>query len=80
MNILEAAFAKHSAEQVEVLSRFPLLTPCGVSYTTEPMYNLATKLHDSVMYVFESGEKIIVDDSVDSFQDAYVEYMASKQV
>ncbi|QIW90387.1 UNVERIFIED_ORG: hypothetical protein GCAPEGMB_00040 [Vibrio phage V07] len=75
MTRLEQAFAVHNAEQVPVPEvRIELFTPCGVRFTTEPMYNTATGLYDSIMYVFETGEQIIVDDELDSFHEAYEQY------
>ncbi len=74
MTILDA-FAVHNAEQVEVPSvRVELSTPCGVTFTTEPMYNCGTDKYDSVLYEFATGEKIIVDSGLDSFHDAYLQY------
>ncbi|AFN37605.1 hypothetical protein OLCHANIL_00262 [Vibrio phage V05] len=75
MTRLEQAFAVHNAEQVPVPEvRIELFTPCGVRFTTEPMYNAATGLYDCIMYTFETGEQIIVDDELDSFHEAYTEY------
>ncbi|AGN30042.1 hypothetical protein VPFG_00037 [Vibrio phage nt-1] len=75
MNVLEQAFAVHNAEQVDVPEvRYEMFTPCGVRFTTEPMYNAADDRYDSIMYIFETGEKIVVDDVLDSFHEAYYEY------
>ncbi len=75
MTILEKAFAEYNAEQVSAPEvRTELFTPCGVRFTTEPMYNTATGMHDCIMYVFDTGEQIIVDDELDSFHEAYVQY------
>ena len=75
MNIFEA-YAGHNIEQVEVPEEIvELKTPCGVRFTTEPDYNHETGNYDHVLYKFETGETIIVKSKVDSFHEAYVQYM-----
>lgn len=77
MNILEQAFNIHTTDEIiepdEV--RTAMLTPCGVKFNTEPMYNAATDMYDSIMYVFETGEQIIVDDEENSFHNAYEKFL-----
>ncbi|QBX06100.1 hypothetical protein [Vibrio phage XZ1] len=74
MNKLETAFAEHNAVQVPVEKPREFYTPCGVKFTTEPMFNTATGKYDSILYSFDTGEKIIVDDELDSFHEAYQEF------
>lgn len=76
MNILEQQF-----NQFSDVERLPandeivkLMTPCGVSVTAEPMYNLATEMYDHVMYVFDHDIQITVDSGEDSFHEAYSLY------
>ncbi|AUR85753.1 hypothetical protein NVP1081O_018 [Vibrio phage 1.081.O._10N.286.52.C2] len=71
MNIFEQAFAEHDVPQVEVpKTRRVLLTPCGIEFQHEPMYNMATKQHDCIMFTF-NDVKIVVDREEDCFHEAY---------
>ncbi|CAM0064344.1 hypothetical protein VPHK567_0020 [Vibrio phage K567] len=80
MNILEQQFNQFpDIDRVAVNTELVMLTtPCGVPFTTEPMYNLGTELYDHVLYTFDNETDIVVESGEDSFHEAYVAYTGTE--